>query len=200
MQRHVSDPYVQRAVAGGLRSRAAFKLQELQSKHRLLRPGARVVDLGAAPGGWSVVAAGIIGEKGQLVAVDLLPMDPLSGNSLVIQGDFTHEQVQVQVRGALRGGAADVVLSDMAPNFCGDKETDHLRCISLCEEALSFALRSLRPGGMFCCKLLKGREEGSLRSAAAEHFESAKFIKPRASRDSSAELYLLATGLRSPRQ
>ncbi len=177
----------------GLRSRAAFKLIELDERFHLLKPGLRVVDLGAAPGGWTQVVA----QKGsaRIVALDLLPMDPLPGATM-LQGDFQDEAVEQAVLAALEG-PADLVLSDMAPNTTGHNATDHLRIIALAELALDFALKVLAPGGSFVAKVFQGGTEKDLLDQLKRNFASVKHGKPPASRKDSAELYVVATGFRA---
>jgi 23S rRNA (uridine2552-2'-O)-methyltransferase len=199
LQRQANDPYVQAAQRAGWRSRAAFKLIELDDRHRLLRPGARVVDLGAAPGGWTQVAARRIGAdsgKGRLVAVDVLEMAPVPG-AVVLQADFLADDAPARVQAAL-AGPADVVLSDMAGSATGHRETDHLRQINLVEAALGFALEVLRPGGAFVSKVVQGGGERDLLAAIARHFTAVKRVKPPSSRQESAEFYVVATGFKGP--
>lgn len=154
LTRQLNDPYVKAAKERGLRSRAAFKLLEMDEKLHLLKPGMRVVDLGAAPGGWTQVAVQAVGPRGQVVAIDILPMDPVAG-ATVLQGDFQEEEAEARVIAAM-GGRADLVLSDMAPNTTGHTSTDHLRIMGLAEIALDFAQRVLAPGGAFAAKVLQG--------------------------------------------
>ena len=197
LERQLNDPYVARAKHEGLRSRAAFKLIEIDDKHRLLKGGARVVDLGAAPGGWSQVAAKRVGAgqgKGRVVAIDLLEMTPLPGVEFV-HLDFLDPRAPDAIK-ALLGGPADVVLSDMAANATGHRKTDHLKIIALAEAAAEFAHEVLAPGGAFLCKVLQGGTETTLLAALKRDFASVKHVKPAASRTDSAELYLLATGFR----
>jgi 23S rRNA (uridine2552-2'-O)-methyltransferase len=201
LERQLNDPYVARAKHEGLRSRAAFKLIEIDDKHRLLKAGARVVDLGAAPGGWSQVAAKRVGAgqgKGRVVAIDLLEMAPLAGVEFV-QLDFLDPRAPEAIK-ALLGGAADVVLSDMAANATGHRKTDHLRIMALAEAAAEFAREVLAQGGAFLCKVLQGGTETSLLAALKRDFAHVKHVKPAASRADSAELYLLATGFRGRAQ
>ena len=192
LERQLNDPYVRAAQQQGLRSRAAFKLIELDEKHKLLRPGMRVVDLGAAPGGWTQVAV----QKGgvRVVALDLLPMDPLPG-AIILQGDFQDPAAEQAVLAAL-DGPADLVLSDMAPNTTGHNATDHLRIIGLAELALDFALKVLAPGGGFVAKVFQGGTERGLLDQMKRSFATVKHGKPPASRKDSAELYVVATGFR----
>jgi 23S rRNA (uridine2552-2'-O)-methyltransferase len=197
LERQLNDPYVARAKQEGLRSRAAFKLIEIDDKHRLLKRGARVVDLGAAPGGWSQIAAKRIGAaegRGRVVAIDLLELAPLAGVDFV-QLDFLDPQAPDAIK-ALLGGPADVVLSDMAANATGHRKTDHLKIMALAEAAAEFAREVLAPGGAFLCKVLQGGTETTLLAALKRDFAGVKHVKPAASRTDSAELYLLATGFR----
>ena len=197
LERQLNDPYVERARREGFRSRAAFKLAEIDDKHRLLKRGARVVDLGAAPGGWSQVAATRVGAgegRGRVVAIDLLDMAPLAGVDF-LQLDFLAAAAPDKIK-ALLGGAADVVLSDMAANATGHRQTDHIRIMALAEAAADFARDVLADGGAFLCKVLQGGTEAMLLAALKRDFASVKHVKPAASRTDSAELYLLATGFR----
>jgi 23S rRNA (uridine2552-2'-O)-methyltransferase len=197
LERQLNDPYVARAKREGFRGRAAFKLIEIDDKHHLLKPGTRVIDLGAAPGGWSQVAARRVGSaqgKGKVVAVDRLKLAPIAGVGF-IQRDFLDAGVDDEIK-ALLGGAADVVLSDMAANATGHRATDHLRIMALAEAAADFAREVLAPGGAFLCKVLQGGTEASLLATLKRDFSQVKHVKPAASRSDSAELYLLATGFR----
>jgi 23S rRNA (uridine2552-2'-O)-methyltransferase len=194
LARQLNDPYVKAAQAAGWRSRAAFKLLELDERFHLLKPGQRVVDLGAAPGGWSQVAARAIGPRGRLVALDLLPMDPIAG-AVVLQGDFEDAASEAAVREAL-GGPADLVLSDMAPNTTGHAATDNLRIAALAELALDFAEAVLAPGGGFVAKLFQGGAERELLTRLKARFATVRHAKPPASRKDSSELYVVATGFR----
>jgi len=196
LERQLNDPYVARAKREGYRSRAAFKLAEMDDKARFLKKGARVIDLGAAPGGWSQVAAMRVGApgRGRVVAIDLLPMEPIAGVDFV-QLDFLKHTAPDKLKGML-GGGADVVLSDMAANATGHRKTDHLRIMALVETAFEFAREALAPGGTFLAKVLQGGTEGALLAALKRDFATVKHVKPPASRSDSAELYLLATGFR----
>jgi 23S rRNA (uridine2552-2'-O)-methyltransferase len=197
LERQLNDPYVARAKREGFRGRAAFKLIEIDDKHHLLRNGARVVDLGAAPGGWSQVAAkrvGVTEGKGRVVGIDLLEMASLAGVDFV-RLDFLDPQAPEQLK-AMLGGPADVVLSDMAANATGHRKTDHLKIMALAEAAADFAREVLAPGGAFLCKVLQGGTETTLLASLKRDFASVKHVKPAASRTDSAELYLLATGFR----
>ena len=199
LDRQLNDPYVARAKREGFRSRAAFKLIELDDKYRLLKPGMRVVDLGAAPGGWSQVAAKRVGAsegRGRVVAIDLLAMPPIPGVDFLAL-DFLDPAAPGQLK-ALLGGEADIVLSDMAANATGHRQTDHLKIMALAEAAALFAREVLREGGAFLCKVLRGGTEGALLSELKRDFATVKHVKPAASRADSAELYLLANGFRHP--
>lgn len=195
--RQINDPYVSRAKSEGYRSRAAYKLAEIDDKARFLKRGARVVDLGAAPGGWSQIAAERIGAKqgkGKIVAIDLLDVEAIPGVEFM-QLDFLDESAPEKLK-AMLGGPADIVLSDMAGNTTGHRQTDHLKIIALVELAAEFAREVLSPGGTFLAKVIQGGTEHSLLAALKRDFASVKHIKPPASRADSAELYVLATGFR----
>jgi 23S rRNA (uridine2552-2'-O)-methyltransferase len=194
LERQISDPYVARARREGYRSRAAYKLAEIDDKFHLLKQGARVVDLGAAPGGWSEVAARRIGESGRVVALDILDMKPIAGVEFV-KLDFLDAEAPAHLK-AMLGGDADVVLSDMAANTTGHRQTDHLRIMALAEAAAQFAREVLGAGGSFLCKVLQGGTEATLLADLKRDFSTVKHIKPPASRADSAELYLLARGFR----
>lgn len=192
LERQLNDPYVRRAQAEGLRSRAAYKILEIDEKLKLLTPGARVIDLGAAPGGWSQVAA----NRGcRVVALDLLDMDPLPG-VVFLKMDFMDDGAPQALQEAL-GGPPDLVLSDMAPNTSGHKATDHVRIMALVEAAADFATRVLAPGGSFVAKVFQGGAENTLLSALKRDFTKVRHVKPPASRKESAEQYLVATGYRA---
>ena len=192
LQRQLNDPYVRAAQEQGWRSRAAFKLLELDDRFHLIRRGARVVDLGAAPGGWTQVAV----KRGasQVVGIDLLAIEPIAGSTL-IQGDFTDEAMDARLKHVM-GGKADLVLSDMAPNTTGHTMTDHIRIMGLAELALHFALEMLEPGGIFVAKVFQGGSERSLLEAMKKRFQVVRHAKPPASRKESSELYVVATGFR----
>jgi 23S rRNA (uridine2552-2'-O)-methyltransferase len=197
LERQLNDPYVARAKRDGFRSRAAYKLAEIDDKHRFLKPGSNVVDLGAAPGGWAQVAAKRVraGEGGgHVVAIDLLDIDPVPGVDF-IQFDFMAEDAPDRLK-AMLGGPADVVLSDMAANATGHRQTDHLKIMGLAEAAAEFAREVLKPGGVFLAKVLQGGTEGQLLASLKRDFASVKHVKPAASRSDSAELYVLAIGFR----
>ncbi len=194
LDRQLSDPYVAEAKTRGYRSRAALKLLQMDEKYRLLKKGARVVDLGAAPGGWTQVALERCGTKGRVVAVDTAEMEPLEG-ALLITGDALDEATQAAVAEAL-GGAADVVLSDMAAPATGHARTDHLRVMALAEAAFEAAEALLAPGGSFVAKVLRGGTEAGLLARLKRAFAKVRHVKPPASRPDSAEMYLVATGFR----
>jgi 23S rRNA (uridine2552-2'-O)-methyltransferase len=194
LERQLNDPYVVRAKREGFRSRAAYKLIEIDDKARVLKKGMRVIDLGAAPGGWSQVAARRVGAQGRVVAIDVLPMDAIAGVDFA-QLDFLRADAPEKLR-VMLGGPADVVLSDMAANATGHAKTDHLRIMALVEAAADFAREVLAPGGSFLAKVLQGGTEAALLTALKRDFKSVRHVKPAASRSDSAELYLLATGYR----
>lgn len=196
LQRHHADPHVLAARREGYRSRASFKLLELDRRYRLFRPGQSVVDLGAAPGGWSQVAAERIGSGGRIWACDLLPMEPLAGVEFV-QGDFTAAEVLAELRRAIGAGGVDVVISDMAPNISGVRGVDQPRALYLVELALDFAAELLRPGGTCVAKVFQGEGSDALLSAARRRFDRVRVCKPEASRAESREVYWVATGCRS---
>jgi len=195
LKEHESDAYVQRARKEGLRSRAAFKLEELDELERLLRPGMVVVDLGAAPGGWSQYAGKILKDKGLVVALDILPMDPLPGVTF-IQGDFREEGPLRALEQVLNGRAVDLVMSDMAPNMSGIDAVDQPRQWHLVELAHDFARAHLKPGGVFLAKVFQGAGFDEFLRAVRRDFTQVRMKKPPASRSRSAEMYLLATGKR----
>jgi 23S rRNA (uridine2552-2'-O)-methyltransferase len=192
LARQLNDPYVAAAKQQGWRSRAAFKLLELDDRFHLIRKGARVVDLGAAPGGWTQVAA----RRGAaaVLALDLLPIDPIPG-ATILQGDFTDPDMPARLKAAL-GGLADLVLSDMAPNTTGHAATDHLRIVALAEMAVAFAQEVLAPGGAFVGKVFQGGSEQQMLTALKRDFATVRHAKPPASRKESRELYVIATGFR----
>jgi 23S rRNA (uridine2552-2'-O)-methyltransferase len=194
LERQLNDPYVAAAKAGGYRSRAAFKLIELDDKFRFLRPGARVLDLGAAPGGWSQVAKTRVGGKGRIVAADILDIEPLSGVE-ILKLDVTDADAPAAIRAAL-GGEADVVLSDMAASTTGHRATDHLRTTSLFEAALETAESVLKEGGAFVGKVFQGGAAPELLKRLRQSFREVRHVKPPASRSESVELYLVALGFR----
>lgn len=195
LDRHVSDAYVHRAQAEGWRSRAAFKLIELDERDRFLRPGARVVDLGAAPGGWSQVAAGRVGPKGRVIALDLLPMEPLPGVTFLL-GDFRTETALEALRAEVGARAIDVVISDLAPNVTGVAVVDQPRAMQLAELAMEFAGECLVEGGCLVTKLFQGTGFDAFVDAARRRFRRVAVRKPKASRPESREVYLVAQGFR----
>jgi len=192
LERQLNDPYVAEAKARGYRSRAAFKLIELDDAARLIGRGARAIDLGCAPGGWLQV----LGERGagQVVGIDLLSVEPLA-SATILKGDFTDPACQAQLA-ELVGGLADLVLSDMAPNTTGHRQTDHIRIIGLIEAAAEFALSVLKPGGALVAKAFQGGETAEAIAHLKRHFDRVRPLKPKASRAESAEVYLVATGFR----
>jgi 23S rRNA (uridine2552-2'-O)-methyltransferase len=194
LERQLNDPYVADAQRLGYRSRAAFKLAQMDDKYRFLRRGGRVVDLGAAPGGWVQVALERVGRSGRVVGIDLQEIEPIPGAEL-LQGDFLDEDAPARLMVVL-DGPADVVLSDMAAPSTGHPATDHLRIMALAEAALDFALEILAPGGAFVAKVLQGGSERSLLDTMKRNFASVAHVKPPASRKDSAELYVVATGFR----
>lgn len=197
LQRQLNDPYVKKAKELGYRSRAAFKLAEMDERYKFLKPGQRLVDLGCAPGGWCQVAAKRIGleqGKGRIVGIDLLPVDPIPGVEL-IQLDFMADEAPALLTERL-GGKADGVMSDMAANTTGHKKTDHLKIIGLAEAALEFANDILAPGGFFLAKLFQGGDSAELLGQLKRDFSTVRNVKPAASRADSSELYVLATGFR----
>lgn len=198
LQRHLNDPYVQRSKIDGLRSRAAYKLLEIDEKYNLLRKGQRIVDLGAAPGGWSQVAAEKVGshiDDIRVVGIDYLAMEPLPGVTL-LEKDFLDDDAPDQLREALGGHNADLVLSDMAAPTTGHKQTDHMRIIQLCEVAVEFAREVLNPGGAFVAKVFQGGTEHKLLAEMKRDFRQVGHYKPPASRKDSAETYLIARDFR----
>jgi 23S rRNA (uridine2552-2'-O)-methyltransferase len=199
LNRQLNDPFVAEAHRLGYRSRAAFKLIQLDERFHLLRPGMRAVDLGCAPGGWTQIAAARVGagkNRGAVVGIDLLAADPIPGATL-LQGDFRDLATAERIRAAL-GGPADLVLSDMAAPATGHAATDHLRIVALAEEAFAFAAAVLRPGGAFVAKVFQGGAEGDLLAGLKKAFASVRHAKPAASRAESAETYVVATGFRGP--
>ncbi|MEJ1994152.1 MAG: RlmE family RNA methyltransferase [Limibacillus sp.] len=194
LQRQLNDPYVAEAQRLGYRSRAAFKLAQLDEKYHLLKSGMKVVDLGAAPGGWVQVAQQKIGGQGKVVGIDLLEIDPIPGAEMIL-GDFLAPEAPEKLK-SLLGGPANAVLSDMAASSTGHAPTDHLRIMALAEAALDFAEEVLAPGGFYLAKVLQGGSERELLERLRLAFEKVRHVKPPASRSDSAELYVLATGFR----
>jgi 23S rRNA (uridine2552-2'-O)-methyltransferase len=195
LRRHVNDPYVQRSKREGYRSRSAYKLTEIDERDKLLRPGQVVVDLGAAPGGWSQVLAQRVGARGRVIAIDLLEMEPVAGVTF-IQGDFGSDRGLEAVQAALEGGRADLVLSDMSPNLSGIAVSDQARSMHVAEIARDFALLHLKPEGAFLVKIFQGAGYDDYLRSLRQAFRKVVVRKPAASRDESAEQYLLARGLR----
>lgn len=194
LQRQLNDPYVAAAKEMGFRSRAAFKLIQLDEQFHFLKKSMKVVDLGAAPGGWSQVVAKKMGPKGKLIALDLLPIDPIDG-AVILLMDFLADEAPDQLKEAL-GGEADIVLSDMAPSTSGHQATDHLRIMDLAENAAYFAFEVLAPGGTFVCKYFQGGAEKQLLDQLKKHFVKVRHAKPASSRSDSSESFIVATGFR----
>ncbi len=194
LQRQLNDPYVAQAKRDGYRSRAAYKMQEIQEKFHIFKPGQRILDLGAAPGGWSQIALEHIGKKGSIIGIDLLEVAPLAGATFIVK-DFNDDDAPDIIK-SLLGGDAHVVMSDMAANTTGHPPTDHIRIIALCELAYDFATQILAEGGSFVCKVLKGGTEGELLKTMKRDFVTVKHMKPKSSRQDSAESYVVATGFR----
>lgn len=196
LERQLNDPYVARAKREGRRSRAAFKLLEIDDKHRLLRPGSRVVDLGCAPGGWLQIAVERVDApaRGRVLGVDFQPTEPVTGAE-ILHLDFMEPEADDAVKAAL-AGPADIVLSDMAASSSGHRATDHLRIVALCEAAAAFAFDVLSPGGAFVAKVLQGGAEADLLALLKRRFAHVSHMKPPASRKDSAETYLVAKGFR----
>jgi 23S rRNA (uridine2552-2'-O)-methyltransferase len=195
MHEHVNDPYVREAQRRGYRSRAAFKLQELDERDRLLRPGIAVVDLGAAPGSWLQVLRERLGPKGRIVAIDLLPMTPVAGVE-VIQGDFASDEGVAAIEQKLAAAPVDLVLSDMSPNLSGIDAADQARSVHLAELALDFACTHLQPGGDMVVKVFQGAGLAEFQREVERHFTKVYLRKPKASRDRSREHYVVAKGRR----
>jgi 23S rRNA (uridine2552-2'-O)-methyltransferase len=201
LERQLNDPYVAQAKREGLRSRAAFKLAEIDDKYHFLKPGITVVDLGAAPGGWSQIAAKRIGAsngKGRVIAIDVLEMPELAGVSFA-RVDFLDDGAPAKLL-AMIGGGADVVLSDMAPNTTGHRKTDQLRILGLVEGAVAFAAEVLNPGGTFVAKVFQSGADAALMAELKRDFASVKHVKPASSRRDSSERYVLAMGFRGKRR
>lgn len=205
LERQLNDPYVRRARAEGMRGRAAYKIMELDDRFHFLVPGARVVDLGCAPGGWSQVAVDRVNAlgsapgkpTGRVLAIDLQDVEPIAGAE-IHRLDFLEDDADAKVKEWL-GGMADVVMSDMAAASSGHKQTDHLRIVALCEAAAEFAFDVLETGGTFVAKVLSGGAEGGLQSLLKQRFESVANVKPQASRADSSEKFVVARGYRGPR-
>jgi 23S rRNA (uridine2552-2'-O)-methyltransferase len=195
LNRQARDPYVERATLEGWRSRAAFKLIEIDQREHILKSGGIVVDLGAAPGGWSQVAARKLGPAGRVIAIDCLPLDPIAGVE-VIEGDFFSDSAIDQLRTAIDGRAVDLVLSDLAPNITGNRAIDQPRSLALVEGAMQFADEVLKPGGRFLAKAFQGEGQQGLEQELKQRYGKLKVIKPKASRAESREIYLLASDYR----
>ncbi len=195
LERQINDPYVRAAKAQGYRSRAAYKLAEMNEKYRFLKRGMTVVDLGAAPGGWTQIAVERVGDGGRVVGVDIQEMDAIPG-ALLMKLDFMEASAPDAIKSAL-GGPVGVVLSDMAASATGHRETDHIRIMALCEAALEFALEVLAPGGAFVAKVLRGGTERALLETLKRRFTKVVHVKPPASRSDSAEMYVLALGFKT---
>ncbi|MEH6525220.1 MAG: RlmE family RNA methyltransferase [Sneathiella sp.] len=201
LERQLNDPYVAEARTRGLRSRAAFKLMQIDDRYRLLKSGDSVVDLGAAPGGWTQVAVDRVGAlkgKGQVLAVDILGMEAMQGAE-IMELDFTEDGADTKVKKML-GGPVNAVISDMAAPTTGHRQTDHLRIVFMCDLALQFAIEVLAPGGVFVAKVLKGGTENELLNRMKKNFTSVYHAKPEASRPDSREAYVVATGFRGKNQ
>lgn len=191
LKEHFSDSYVKRAQQEGLRARSAYKLQELNEKYKFIKASMKVVDLGAAPGGWSQVAARLVGSKGKVIALDILPMQPLP-NVEFIQGDFTSPKVVENLTQLVGKKNIDVIISDMAPNLSGISSTDQARSLELVSLALDFALQTLKPQGTLLLKAFLGAELNEFKNLLRQYFGDVKLVKPKASRSRSEELFLLA--------
>lgn len=195
LKEHFNDPYVKKAQKDGYRSRASYKLLEIQEKYRIIRPGMSVIDLGAAPGGWSQVTSRLIGGQGRLIASDILEMDSIPDVAF-IQGDFTQDEVLAQILEAVGDTHVDLVISDMAPNMSGTPAVDIPKAMFLCELALDLATRVLKPGGDFLIKIFQGEGFDLYLKDARKKFDKVQMLKPDSSRDRSREQYLLARGYR----
>ncbi|MCF6364446.1 MAG: 23S rRNA (uridine(2552)-2'-O)-methyltransferase RlmE [Gammaproteobacteria bacterium] len=195
LKRHFDDPYVKQAKKAGYRSRAVFKLLEIQEKRRIIKPGQVIVDLGAAPGGWAQAAVPLVGKKGAIIALDILPIEPIEGVAF-IQGDFAEQDVRERLLLAINGRSIDLVMSDMAPNISGLKAVDQPRAIYLAELALDFARGVLKPGGDFLVKVFQGEGFDGYLKDVRETFKKVVIRKPKASRPKSREVYLLAMDMK----
>ncbi|WP_110968920.1 23S rRNA (uridine(2552)-2'-O)-methyltransferase RlmE [Pseudomonas huaxiensis] len=195
LKEHFNDPYVKMAQKDGYRSRASYKLLEIQEKYKIIRPGMSVVDLGAAPGGWSQVTSRLIGGQGRLIASDILEMDSIPDVTF-IQGDFTQDDVLAQILEAVGNSHVDLVISDMAPNMSGTPAVDIPKAMFLCELAIDLATRVLKPGGDFLIKIFQGEGFDVYLKDARKKFDKVQMLKPDSSRDRSREQYLLARGYR----
>lgn len=195
LKEHFDDQFVKRAQQEGYRSRAVYKLEEIQQKERLLKPGQIVVDLGAAPGGWAQYARGLVGVKGRVFALDILEMEPLEGVEF-LQGDFREQEVLDALMERLAGERVDLVMSDMAPNISGMSAVDQPRAMYLCELALDFARKTLKPGGNFLAKVFQGEGFDEYIKELRSDFEKVVFRKPKSSRPRSREVYVVARGFK----
>ena len=196
IQRHLKDPYVKQSQVDGFRSRASYKLLEIVEKDRLIRSGMTVVDLGSSPGGWSQVASGLVGASGSVFALDMLPMDPVSGVDF-IQGDFTEDSTWGRLQQLVKNNSVDLVISDMAPNLTGSQETDQPAIMYLAEMALDFALKSLDNKGVFISKLFHGQGFDQFVLEVRKLFNKVSIVKPQSSRPKSKEVYIVAMGLKA---
>ncbi len=194
LERQLNDPFVAQAKRDGYRSRAAYKLIEMDERYRLLKSGQKIVDLGAAPGGWAQVAAAKVGPKGRVIGIDLLDIETIAGVEFTVM-DFNDSDAPERLKRML-GGRADGVMSDMAANTTGHRKTDHLKIMALAELAVEFAREVLTPGGFFVSKVFQGGTEGELLNSLKRDFAVVRHVKPKASRPDSPELYVLATGFR----
>jgi 23S rRNA (uridine2552-2'-O)-methyltransferase len=192
--RQLNDPFAQKAKEEGYRSRAAYKLIEINEKFKIIKKGDSVVDLGAAPGGWTQVCVDLVGPKGQVIGLDLQPMEPVEG-AVIFEGDFTEEEVEERVIESL-GGLVDVVLSDMAAPACGIASVDHIRIMNLLELVYEFSLKTLKPGGHMAAKVLRGGTENQLLNKLKKSFKTVAHFKPNSSRADSSEMYLVALGFK----
>jgi len=196
LKEHFTDPFVKQAQKEGFRARSVYKLKEIHDRHRIIKPSMVVVDLGAAPGGWSEFVAGIVGAQGKVFALDILAMAPIEGVTIV-QGDFSQDEVYQILLEHLSQNKVDIVLSDMAPNMSGIKEVDQARAMHLIERAYDFALKVLKPGGAFLTKIFQGAGFDEMLKLLRTNFTEVKIIKPSASRSRSKEIYFLARGLKT---
>lgn len=196
LERQINDPYVRQAKKDGVRSRAYYKLQEIDENFKILQPGQKIVDLGAAPGSWCEYVVKKLNGNVSIVGIDLLPVKPIN-HCHFIEGDFTEDEPVEQMLKLMGDKKVDIVLSDMAPNSTGHTKTDHLRIMHMLELALDFAVNNLKENGSFICKVLRGGTERELLDATKKHFAKVKHFKPAASRQESTETYLIATGFRS---
>jgi 23S rRNA (uridine2552-2'-O)-methyltransferase len=195
MREHFDDPYVKMAQTQGYRSRAVFKLKEIQDKDRIIKPGMNIIDLGAAPGGWSQFARQLIGNKNKVIALDILPMEAIEGVDFIL-GDFREQAVLDELQTRLNGASVDLVMSDMAPNMSGNKSTDQIRSLYLAELALETAKSVLTQGGVFLVKLFQGEGFELFHRNLRNYFSKVVIRKPKASRPRSNEVYILATGFK----